>query len=137
MHVQFCLFLGWICAALALYSCSNGDGTDPETDLQELESRREAVLSLVHDSGCVNLNECQRIAFGANSCGGPERYLIYCTRTTDEKVLMDAVFSYNQFRAAFNQKHGVVGLCVVLPVPILGLTAGQCVATPPIGTIGG
>lgn len=131
MRVRFCLFLGWMCAALALWSCSDGNGTDLETDLQELEARREGVLTLVHDSGCGNINECQHIAFGVKACGGPKRYVIYCTRTTDEKALMDAVFSFNQFEAAFNREHGVESDCSVTPVPTLGLTAGQCVATPP------
>lgn len=73
--------------------------------------------------------QCKVVPVGAKPCGGPERYMVYSTQTTNEDVLLQLVSVYNNKRAAENERDGMVSDCQVVPQPAVVLRDGMCRVT--------
>ncbi|MCC5879393.1 MAG: hypothetical protein JJU03_05840 [Idiomarina sp.] len=70
--------------------------------------------------------QCKVIAVGSKPCGGPERYMMYSTETTDEDALRALVRGYNAMRKRDNERDGMVSDCQVVPKPAVVLQNGMC-----------
>ena len=75
-----------------------------------------------------SVDECRAIAFGAKPCGGPWRYLIYSTATSNEDRLRKLVAEYNALERKLNAEEGRASDCRAVGPPKVALSRGICVA---------
>lgn len=86
-----------------------------------------AVLDEVGAAACSSSAECRSMPVGAKACGGPERYLAWSIRSSDEARLRERVAAYNAARQADNEKNGRISNCMMLMDPGASCEAGRCV----------
>ena len=75
------------------------------------------VNSLIGDAACDTQSQCRTVGIGARPCGGPEGWLAWSTKSTDERALQDAVRAQAQAAKDANQRSGLASDCRVRPEP--------------------
>ncbi len=117
------------CFAISLlvvgFVCNSGSGGTSEDDLAKLEAE---ILELIGEATASEVKFCKTIAFGSKPCGGPWRYLVYSTQTTDTTLLRDKVDRYNRLQAQRNSEQGLISDCSLPIEPPTGIVDGRCVA---------
>jgi hypothetical protein len=111
--------------------CSCGDESEPPPSRGfSLEIAGENGGTIKGDCGRYgpSLGQCRTIAFGSKLCGGPWRFLIYSTASTDSVELAAAVAAYNAREAELNVSEGRYSDCSVPKEPQLRVVNGRCVA---------
>ena len=98
------------------------------TQLQQLE---EEARTLAQAGGCTDVSQCQSAPLGALACGGPRDYLVYCSATTDERALQRTLRRLEMREDRYNQRCGVVSICLFVMPPGVELVNGVCQATAP------
>ena len=97
----------------------------------ETEARELAVAE-----GCTDVSQCRAAPVGAQACGGPRGYVVYCSETTDENALVRALKRLEQREERFNRQCDVVSICIFIAEPQLELVEGVCqAAAPPTDTL--
>ncbi len=143
--------LGILTFAFAITGCvdaeqANSDGNlsmpnqmeqeqsvDPAADasrdarIAELDNQ---IRSMVGIARADSYDQCRLAAVGKRACGGPEYYIAYSTKETDEKALQQLVDEYTQLRIEHIQATQEMSTCEVIPEPQLSLENGICRATP-------
>lgn len=120
------LFAGCMATAAPLPAAPGAPASLPAGS-GELDARWSAVLAEVGTAACSSQAECRSIAVGAKACGGPERYLAWSTRGSDEARLRQRVEAYNTARQADNERAGRISNCMMLMDPGAVCEAGRCV----------
>lgn len=101
--------------------------------IAQLEAEARA---LVETEGCTDVSQCRAAPVGAQACGGPRDFVVYCSATTDEKELLRALKRLEQREERFNRQCDVVSICIFVAEPQLELVDGVCqAATPPPETL--
>ncbi len=113
----FLMFAGFL--------CDPGRSGPSEDDLAKLEAE---IMELIGGADATDASYCQTIAFGSKPCGGPWRYLVYSTQTTDSTLLRSKVERYNRLQAERNRELGLVSDCSLAVRPETGLVEGRCSA---------
>lgn len=118
---------------LALLAACAPPTSTPRTSTEEedratLDAKREAIMELIGDPVCADVNDCRVIGFGAKPCGGVWSYLIYSAPVTDSTILANEVQEYNALDDEFNRKYGIFSTCDITPVPAVDCIADRCVA---------
>ena len=88
------------------------------------------VRGMVPSPEADNPNQCQLVPMGHKPCGGPERYLLYSTKTLngdEEQAFLTKLQQYNKLSRQFKQDAGMVSDCQVLPEPGVIVRQGFCV----------
>ncbi|RUO23282.1 hypothetical protein CWE08_01115 [Aliidiomarina iranensis] len=98
------------------------------SEAETIPSLLSAIRQQVGNPVASTVEECRVVGLGQRPCGGPERFLVYSTATTDEEQLMGLVERYNALAREQVSRSGMVGTCEVLPEPGLILRGGVCVA---------
>ncbi|MEX1221527.1 MAG: hypothetical protein WEA82_05385 [Idiomarina sp.] len=93
---------------------------------QELAEKREQIRDIIRPPRASDITQCKLVGLGSRPCGGPERYVIYSTATTDEDKLLPAVEEYNRMHKILNEQQGQVSICEMLPEPNIALNSGMC-----------
>ena len=75
------------------------------------------VVELIGDAGCDGQGQCHVAGLGQRPCGGPESWLPWSTKTTDPRVLQDAVIELAKARIGENKAAGLLSDCQVRPDP--------------------
>lgn len=83
---------------------------------------RETIVSLIGNARCTADAECRTVAVGSRACGGPDAYLAWSVRVTDESRLREAVDRHNASQALASPPGGRLSTCVWLADP-----GAQCV----------
>lgn len=80
---------------------------------------------------CQRDSDCRTLPVGQKSCGGPESWLPWSTRTVAtperQKALSDLARQHAQARTAAHQASGMMSTCSVLPDPGATCQAQRCV----------
>ena len=76
---------------------------------------------------CDNASQCKTLPVGHKSCGGPEGYLAYSTKSGNSKRLMALAEQYAAARKAENERSGMLSSCMVEPDPGATCVANRCV----------
>ena len=76
---------------------------------------------------CDNASQCKTLPVGHKSCGGPEGYLAYSTKTGNSKRLMALADQYAAARKAENERSGMLSNCMMEPDPGATCVANRCV----------
>jgi len=95
------------CAGIAVAAPQASDGA-------ALEAR---IRALIGDAACESHEQCRTVAFGAKACGGPESYLAWSTKGTDEAALTAAAEQYAVRRRAEVSASGMVSNCALVADP--------------------
>lgn len=143
--------LGILALALAISGCvdseqANSEGelrmpneteqeqsVDPAADanrgarLAELDNQ---IRTMVGIARADSFDQCRLAAVGKRACGGPEYYIAYSTKVTDEKALQKLVNEYTQLRIEHINATQEMSTCEVIPEPQLSFENGVCRATP-------
>ena len=81
------------------------------------EALRARIVELIGDAGCDGQGQCHVAGLGQRPCGGPESWLPWSTKTTDPRVLQDAVIELAKARIGENKAAGLLSDCQVRPDP--------------------
>lgn len=102
---------------------------------------RARVEALVGAAACNTDADCRTMAIGAKACGGPEAYIAWSVRTTDEALLAGSVAAYNAAQKTAITREGRVSNCALVTDPgavcvASGVSAGSCQLRPHPGRQG-
>lgn len=97
-----------------------------EQQQQALQQLEGEVRALAVAEGCSDVSQCRAAPLGEQACGGPRDYLVYCTQTTDEQALLQALEELVRRERRLNEQCGLVSTCVFLEEPGLVLEGGAC-----------
>jgi len=100
----------------------------PESDSAAVARLEREALALAHNDGCDSAGQCRVAPVGAKACGGPRYWITWCPITTDSAALYDKLEELRAAEATYNQVHGVVSDCSVVPPPTATVSAGVCMA---------
>lgn len=123
--------------SFGLAGCGGEAQSDSALDLEEfsqegatetLDTLLQAIRQEVGNPVAASPDQCRVVGIGHRPCGGPERYLLFSTETTDEQRLLGLVERYNARARDLTAESGMVGTCEVLPEPGTLVRGGVCVA---------
>ena len=77
----------------------------------------EKIRALIGDAACDSDAQCRTIAIGAKACGGPEYYLAWSTKRTNDAALRDALQGDGAVRRPGPPRPGMVSNCAVVTDP--------------------
>ena len=120
-----------VSGAIGCHPKASGDSAVPRAaDTTNLAALRAHALALVGEPSCTDVSQCRLIAFGAKPCGGPWRFLLYSTATTDSVQLQVAVSNYNARETELNRVYHRTSDCSVVPRPHVTVINGRCELAP-------
>ncbi len=93
---------------------------------QRLDSLNTAVEVAVGEARADDAAQCRAIGYGAKPCGGPWRFLVYSTASTDPAALERMVGEYNETQASLNELLGLASDCSAVLEPDVALENGRC-----------
>lgn len=102
---------------------------DPAADanrgarIAELDNQ---IRTMVGTARADSADQCRMVAVGKRACGGPEYYMAYSTKVTDEKALQKLVDEYTQLRIEHINSTQEMSTCEMIPEPQLSLENGVC-----------
>jgi hypothetical protein len=118
--------------ALVLFqNCAQSDLTTKQLDdngSQHLLPVLKNDLEQTIDLTCVDKNDCQSIAAGAMACGGPSRYYVFSSRTTDSSKVQALADQITNIESQSNRDTNAIGNCLFLEPPLLDCVQSQCSA---------
>lgn len=115
--------------SLGLPACAN-EPARAQTPVAALQ----AIERVIGDARCDSSADCRVIGIGAKSCGGPERYLPWSVRYTQQPELERLVEHHRGLRRTEDVREGRVSNCAVTPVPAVGCVASRCQVQPGLPT---
>lgn len=80
---------------------------------------------------CDNASQCKTLPIGHKSCGGPEGYLAYSTKSGNSERLLALAGQYAAARKAENERSGMLSNCRMEPDPGATCVASRCVLVRP------
>lgn len=108
-----------VCAwALCAAACAAPSATDP---------MQAALERLIGDAACDHDSQCRTLPVGHSACGGPERWLPWSTKVTDEARLRELLVRPVGGNLPPPARPQGYSICVVLPDPGAVCQAGRCV----------
>ncbi|MEY4617696.1 MAG: hypothetical protein RJB66_2656 [Pseudomonadota bacterium] len=125
---------------LSFQNCSNrnfqsGNFSTPEKrkeSLKSIETLDQQIGRLIADKSCKVNDDCEAFGYGAKACGGPEKYLVYSTYTTDPQELGPLVQQFNQLSNEKNLSSGAVSTCEYREMPPVACISNQCSENLPV-----
>ena len=75
------------------------------------------IVELIGEADCDGQGQCHVAGLGQRPCGGPESWLPWSTKTTDPRVLQEAVIALAQARIGENKAAGLLSDCRARPDP--------------------
>ena len=107
--------------------CSKSDSkTSNLITIQQLEVKKQEIVSYISRFNCSATVGCNSIAFGSKACGGPKEYLVF-PNTVDLDFLRNKVNQYNALEAQYNIQTNAVSDCMlVMPPENIGCVNNVC-----------
>jgi len=102
----------------------------------QMQKLRAMIVEEIGVPRADDIAQCATLPLGSRPCGGPQEYLPYSRQVAKERRLHMLAGEYSALERQFNEQRGLVGACVVAPVPKLTLDQGVC-RTLPDGRGGG
>lgn len=124
-HLGAALLLSLVLPACAVEPKAAGL---PARSAPELLSQIQAQIG---DAACDTDQQCRSLAVGSKACGGPEAYLAWSTRRSQESRLQALAAEHTAVRQVENQRSGMASDCALLTDPGARCQAGRCVLRGP------
>ncbi|HYD80468.1 MAG TPA: hypothetical protein VEC06_11720 [Paucimonas sp.] len=128
-----------LCTALAPLSCAaeTDQSAVPGTRRppmnrgvpEGMETLRQAIAREVAVPLADDPSQCGLMPLGARACGGPQSYLVYSRKVSNEARLRELVEQYTRMEQEWNLKSGVRSICMVETMPQIVLADGKCQAS--------
>jgi hypothetical protein len=87
------------------------------------------IKAQIGDAACDSASQCRTMPLGHKSCGGPEGYIAYSTKSGNTAGLLELGTQYAAARKAENQDSGMVSNCMLVTDPGATCAANRCVLT--------
>lgn len=87
----------------------------------------QKIQAEIGAAACDDATQCRTMPVGHKSCGGPESYVAYSTKTGDATRLLAMGTQYAQARKAENQDSGRVSNCLLVTDPGATCAANRCI----------
>lgn len=71
------------------------------------------VQRLIGRAACTTDAQCRTLALGARACGGPDSFVAWSVRGTDQAALRRAAARYTEWQAQEQARRGTVSICMV------------------------
>lgn len=109
------------------FQCTKSDGDNNNLIIpQQLEIKKQEILSYVATFTCTDIGGCNFLAFGSKACGGPKEYLVF-PNSVDLPFLTAKVTEYNELEKQYNIQTNAVSDCMfVSPPSNVGCVDGKC-----------
>lgn len=111
-------------------TATSASSVTPPSDTEQIVTLEREALALAHNDGCSTSDQCRVAPVGAKACGGPRYWITWCPASTDSAALLQKLDELRTAEQNFNQLHGVVSDCSVVPPPTPVVSAGVCRAGP-------
>lgn len=87
----------------------------------------QKIQAEIGDAACDSSTQCRTMPVGHKSCGGPESYVAYSTKSGNAARLLEMGTQYAAARKAENQDSGMVSNCMLERDPGATCAANRCV----------
>lgn len=87
----------------------------------------QKIQAQIGDAACDSASQCRTMPVGHKSCGGPESYVAYSTKSGNSATLLELGTQYAAARKAENQNRGMVSNCMLVTDPGATCAANRCV----------
>lgn len=124
---------GSIC--LIAWACVSCVAAPPPPSQNAVDSAAllRQIRAEIGDPVCDAPQQCDSIAVGAKSCGGPEGYLAWSSKVGNSKKLVNLVAQHALARKMEQERDGMVSDCMVVANPGAACVAGLCTLLPRVG----
>ena len=89
-----------------------------------------AIQVALGDAACDRPQQCHSIAIGAKPCGGPDGYLAWSSKRTDEPTLRSLIARHALARKQENLRNDMLSTCVFEVDPGVTCQAARCTLRP-------
>jgi len=122
--------VGMTLLTLATAACNSA----PKMEAKDSASLLKDIRAEIGDAACDAPQQCRSIAVGHKSCGGPEAYLAWSSKRSNEARLQGLVEQHAAARRAENLRSGMVSDCRLVTDPGSTCKAGRCALLPGSGS---
>jgi len=112
--------------ALATAACNSA----PKLAAKDSAALMQDIKAEIGDAACDAAQQCRSIAVGHKACGGPEGYLAWSSKRSDEARLKDLVAAHAAARSEENRRSGMMSDCRLITDPGASCRAGRCSLLP-------
>ncbi|WP_296298879.1 hypothetical protein [Rheinheimera sp.] len=98
-----------------------------QVDTKQLHQRLQRLTA---DKSCQQSTQCKVLPVGHRPCGGPEQYMVYSSKSTDEKLLAITNDRYKKLKQEQQQRLGLRSTCQIVPEPVAACQQQQCSLLP-------
>lgn len=98
-----------------------------QVDTKQLHQRLQRLTA---DKSCQQSTQCKVLPVGHRPCGGPEQYIVYSSKSTDEKLLAITNDRYKKLKQEQQQRLGLRSTCQLVPEPVAACQQQQCSLLP-------
>jgi hypothetical protein len=118
-------------AALGVLAMASACVASPQVQAPPASaSLMDKIRAEVGDAACGGPQDCHSIAIGAKPCGGPDSYLAWSSRRSDERRLRALVEQYAAARKDENRRADANSTCVFETNPGVSCQEGRCIQRP-------
>lgn len=96
-------------------------------DSSDIAAHKQSLEDVSADKSCDTNTQCKVIAVGARACGGPSSYLVYSTKSANEKQVMQLADQITKLERAFNKQNQMMSICQHLIEPATQCVENKCV----------
>ena len=125
----------WLCSLAVVLMASACAGNPAATPAAAPAGSGSAALlaqiqAEVGDAACDGAQQCRTIAIGAKPCGGPDGYLAWSVKRSDEQRLRALALRHAAARKDENQQSGISSTCVIETNPGASCQRAVCTLGP-------
>lgn len=95
---------------------------------EQMSTLRQAIVREVGVPSADDVSQCGVVPFGAKACGGPQSYIVYSRKVTNEERLKSLTAQYAQLEQEWNHRNKVISTCSMALPPVPVIVDGQCQA---------
>ncbi len=117
--------LGMLVAAVVTSACAQSTA-DPVKNQAGSAALLAAIQSEVGGAPCDSQQQCHSAPLGAKPCGGPDAYIAWSSKQTDEKRLTALLAQYAAARSQESRQSGDSSTCMMVTNPGASCQAGRC-----------
>ena len=108
------------------------NNVQPNIDLKtisidDIKIAKEALNTLITDTQCDTNAQCKVSPIGHRACGGPSAFIVYSTKTTEQKEVTALSEKVTTLESKYNTKEGLISTCQFLIAPSAQCIDNKCV----------
>lgn len=115
--------------ALAAGACNSTTNSSAPAQ-QNTGGTADRIAAEIGDAACDSSQQCRTLAYGHKACGGPERYVAWSAKRSDEARLTQLGKELAEQRRRQDEREGMMSTCSVTLDPGAVCEAGRCVLRP-------